>query len=131
MPILVDTSVVICALRPARKGDSNDVRVLCLSAKRLLAEKDFCLSSISLLEVLRGLKENEMPAFQQFAVRGDVRPVTAAVAERAWELLKDRGINQKVCRRCLGARDTSPCAECGANVSRQQRLNDALIVATA
>jgi ribosomal protein L40E len=60
-----------------------------------------------------------------------VEAVDGAAADLAVKLLAQRNTNEKVCSRCLGADSGHKCTKCGRSVSAQQRLNDAMIAATA
>ncbi len=132
MPAMVDTQIPIYALRTPKTRDSQEARVLTLSAQRLMqTNPTACISSLSVLEVLRGLRAAEETAFRTMLRRLDVRAVTGPVAIRAHALLLARGPREGICPRCLSTVKSSPCGRCNALVSRQQRLNDALIVATA
>lgn len=132
MSVMVDTQILIYALRAARKGDSRDVKTLSLSSQHLLATHPrACVSAISVVEVLRGLKDDEAQTFTDLLRKIEVRAVSAPISIRAHELLSARGKAETLCSKCLNTLKASPCGKCQAQISRQQRLNDALIVATA
>lgn len=132
MPVMVDTQILIYALRVARKGDPPDVKTLSLSSQHLLVTHPRAhISAISVIEVLRGLKDDEAQTFTGLLRRSEVRAVSAPISIRAHELLSARGKAETLCPKCLNTLKASPCGKCQAQISRQQRINDALIVATA
>jgi predicted nucleic acid-binding protein len=138
MPIFVDTHVLVYAISkpvPAKKMKAHEAAKLAqlqTAAKLLFGENDvIAVSAISVLEVMRGLTDDERPAFEALTTKLRIEAVTGPVAIRADALLRARGQKEKLCRRCLGSTLQTPCTTCQANVSRQQRLNDALILATA
>lgn len=132
MPVLIDTQVFVYAICVPIAGEDEQLAKLKLSAKQVTAANaDLVISSITMLEILRGLRDDAVPAFNALMAKTRVEAVTAATAERANELLRARGPNEVICEKCLGSVQSTPCSKCNRHVSRPQKLNDALILATA
>lgn len=132
MPVMVDTQILIYALHVPAKKDTQEKRALSLSSQHLLQKNPkACVSVLSVLEVLRGATPDEQKGFTAMLRNLDVRAVLTPIAVRAHELLATRSAKEKVCRKCLNALNATPCGKCEQLISRQQRLNDSLILATA
>jgi predicted nucleic acid-binding protein len=132
MPVLIDTQVFVYAICVPIVGEDEKLARLKLSAKQITAANaDLVISSITMLEILRGLRGEALPDFNALMAKTRVEAITAATAERANELLRARGPNEVICEKCLGSVQMLPCSKCNRNISRAQKLNDALILATA
>jgi hypothetical protein len=95
---MVDTNVVIYAMRTAKPDDKPDLRAMLTMSTDLLRRLDkISISAITHVEVTRALRPNERenPAVQGLFRRLHIMPVTAAAAERAVELLSHRNANEK------------------------------------
>jgi predicted nucleic acid-binding protein len=131
---MVDTNVVIYAMRTAKTSDKPDLRTMLTMSTDLLRRLDTIrISAITHVEVMRALRPSERAnhAVQALFRRLYVMPVTGAAAERAVELLAQRNANEKVCPRCLSAEKDHPCPKCNRVVASHQRVSDAMIAATA
>jgi predicted nucleic acid-binding protein len=131
---MVDTNVVIYAMRKTQTNDRPDLRTMITMSTDLLRRLDkIRISAITHVEVMRALRpaERTNPVVQALFRRLQIMPLTAAAAERAVELLLQKNVNEKVCPRCLSAENDHPCARCNRLVASHQRLADAMIAATA
>jgi predicted nucleic acid-binding protein len=128
---MVDTQVLCYAVAdPAGAGAGTPLAEMCLASKVRLARMDVVrISAVVWFEICR------MPAMRAalapFESRFFVDPFDGRVAEVAAALVEKCRNAENRCPECWAAKDAQPCKRCGANLSRQQRINDALIVATA
>lgn len=130
---MVDAHILIYACRHGRAKDNvaPDLQQKYQACAYLLRELPIIrLASVAWLEFQRGLKPLEQDALKNLRSKIRIDPIDGPVADKADQLLKARS-TPKLCPRCLNSEDSHSCGKCGRNVSSQQRLNDALIVATA
>ena len=132
-PEMVDTQVLIYASLPTRKLTHDPGLLACNESSLSLVRRlpVVRISAIAWLEFLRLLKTDERKAMEPILQKVVVERVDRRVAEFANELLRHRREKEPVCERCLGTSRSAKCPKCGKVYSAQQRLNDALIVATA
>src|SRR5579863_6739924 len=131
---MVDTNVVIYAMRSARAGDKPAFAEMLTDSKSLLRGLDAIrVSAVTVVEVMRGLRpaeranENVKALFDRFQVEA----LDGSAADLAVKLLEKRNTNEKICPRCLGSDSEHKCEKCARTASSQQRVNDAMIAATA
>jgi predicted nucleic acid-binding protein len=132
-PEMVDAQVLIYASLPTRKL-TRDAGLLALHQTSLALVRRLPVvrvSAIAWLEFLRLLRTDERTAMETVLQKVVVERMDRRVAEFADELLRHRREKEAVCDRCLGTSRSAKCPKCGKFYSAQQRLNDALIVATA
>ena len=130
--VMVDTNVLVYATRRPRAKDAPEVADLTRRAKHLIAKLDpIRISSISMLEFLRGLRADEQEAGAELLSRTEAEAVDAVIATRANELLTRRVSSLPACALCFNAKTAATCKGCKRLVGAEQRLRDALIVATA
>lgn len=132
-PEMVDTQVLIYASLPTRRPSRDPgLQALHQTSLTLLRRLPVVrVSAIAWLEYLRLLKPDERKTMQPVLDKIVVERVDRRVAEYADELLRHRREKESVCERCLSTVRSAKCPKCGRSYSAQQRLNDALIVATA
>jgi predicted nucleic acid-binding protein len=132
MPVLLDTMVVIHAIRPpTAKDPAKWVEARQRSQVVIAKENDFRLSAVSVLEIERGLRPGEQGPWAKLVAGINVLSVTGAIALHAGELLRKKQGQSSTCIKCLNAKDSHVCAKCNSLVSVQRNLHDALIAATA
>jgi predicted nucleic acid-binding protein len=133
MSEMVDTLVLIYGCRRMTGKEDLAHQQMCVTSEDLLKRLDeINISAISWLEFLRGARGKEDPEKLQ-AVERKLRVLAtdAAIARKANDLLTKREIQQKTCFVCLASALDKPCTKCGKNGSAVQRVNDAILVATA
>lgn len=129
---MVDAHVLIYAVRSVRKKDRADLQSKCAASFALLRPlQTIRISAIAWLEVLRGLKPEEQERFSQLRDHVKIAAVDASTVDRAAALLRARNQAEKLCRKCLSAEKDRSCPACKRLVAAHQRVNDALIAATA
>ena len=82
---------------------------------------------------MRGLRPAERARDDVKAIfaRFQVEAFDGSAADVAVKLLEKRNVEEKTCPRCLCSDLEHKCEGCGRTASSQQRVNDAVIVATA
>jgi predicted nucleic acid-binding protein len=131
---MVDTNVVIYAMRRPKPSDPQDLKDMLAASDALIrALPSIRVSALTVVEIQRGLRPNErsLESVRALFSRFQVEPADGAAADLAVKLLQQRNANESVCPRCLGTANDHKCARCGRVASSQQRINDALIAATA
>lgn len=132
MTAMIDTHVLIFACRSPKDRDSADLKGRIAAATALLRTLDeIRVCAVAWFEFQRFLRDEERPIFERYRGRLRIDPVDAAVAERAVALFNARRSHPTVCRECLGTRDGHVCKGCRNRVCTTQRINDALIAASA
>lgn len=128
---MVDTNVLIYACAHPRNDPLH--RSLCEKSTILVKQLEIVrLSAITWMEYQRRAKPHEQERLRSFYTKLRVLSVDARIAQVAIDLIDRRGDKkEKFCSECLSAVAWAPCSACGRNKSAQQRLNDALVVATA
>ena len=130
MPVILDTSVLIEALRAAALGSAAGQDAL--AAAHVMEEADqVVVSAIALFELECGFTEEIRRVFARWNGVLRVDDVDAAIARRAAELLKESQGAPDICDRCFGVQPSAACLHCGGQATKQRKTNDALIVATA
>ncbi len=131
---MVDTNIVIYAMRRARAADPDDLREMLASSSALIRQLSYIrVSAVTVVEVMRGLRPEERARkdVQSIFGRFQVEPVDSSAADLAVKLLEERNKGERVCPRCLCSDTEHACPKCHRTVSSQQKLNDAMIAATA
>lgn len=131
---MVDTHVVIYAMRRPKTTDPPDLaEKIAASAALLRGLAGVRIAAVTLVEIMRGLKpeERERDEVRALFARFQVEALDNSAADLAVKLLDKRRTREKVCPRCLSSELEHECPACGRIASSQQRLNDALIAATA
>ena len=131
---MVDTNVVIYAMRRQRPEDPPDLTEMLAASDALLRGLPAIrVSAVTVVEVMRGLRpeERERDDVKARFARFQVEAIDGAAADLAVKLLRQKNANEKVCPRCVGSERSHKCPACGRVASSQQRVNDALIAATA
>lgn len=129
---MLDTQVLVYAVRKPRKGDSPETVDLTRRSQALVhSQPTITISAITTMEFLRGVRPDEREAAEALLAKTEAEMVDHRVAEHAHRLMAKRVGSRRVCERCLGAHDEHPCKVCKRLVSNDQRLRDALIIATA
>jgi predicted nucleic acid-binding protein len=114
--------------------DDKDLqRRECHFASRALIERlaSVRVSAIAWAEFKRILRPAEVQRADALLKSTYIEKVDAAVVDAATKLLNDYRRVEKVCPTCYGSEESSPCKTCKRMLSRQQRLNDSFILATA
>jgi len=131
MAVMLDTCVVVDALEAALDPTTADNQLR--AALHVIENADgIVLSSLTILELELGYDGQTREVIARWGdkvVRTEV--VDAAIASRAAALLKMSQRAPDVCKRCLGVVPPTACAHCGGQATKQRKLNDAMIVATA
>jgi len=131
---MVDTNVVIYAMRMHRKDDDDLLVEMTTDSVAALRSLDvLVVSAVTVTEIMRGMRPDELERNDIQAVLSSwtVLSLDAPAAAFAAELLSKRGEAEKTCRRCLIAAKDHKCPLCGNAVPASKRINDAMIVATA
>ncbi len=129
---MVDTMVLIYGMRTARPKDAPAVLSMMQKSKHLLRQySPLRVSVISTLEFLRGLKPADEAAARPLLDGLMGEAVSPAAAQRASDLLSKRVYTKHACHECSNLLVGHPCKKCGKHVASVQRMNDALITATA
>lgn len=136
MKQMLDTHILSLALSTSSEGDPvrfREERQACEQLVRSL--EGIRMSAIAWVEFLRAINRATGQPFSEalgeLATLVRVEAVDPRVSVRAAELLNKHRQREDVCRRCLNVDVVAPCPQCGSVASHQQRLNDAIIVATA
>lgn len=128
---MVDTQILVYAIRGVRPNDPDHVQALCGDSRTLIkALPRIWVCAFAWTEVLRfSPKEEEKLAALNGKIR--VQHVDRKMAETAARLLRDHHPREKVCARCGASKTIVPCKLCNLVSSAQMRFSDALIAATA
>jgi hypothetical protein len=101
------------------------------SSRVLLDRIDAVLSSVSLTEFVRVMGPENEAAVRYVEKSIHVIGLQRGAAQLAGSLLNQLRRRQDICPRCFNARDSAACPGCQRQVSAQQKIIDAMIVATA
>lgn len=142
---MIDTMVLIYAMSdigkrpPSRaerrqKIDDEKLSLMVEASKKLLKRHPTVIvSAVSVIEFMRRIREHERVPYESILPHLEVLPVDLPVANKASALLRDRDGDPsvKVCRRCLNSTKDTECVGCKLRISSYQRINDAIVAATA
>ncbi len=131
-PSMVDTQVLSFAIVAETPTDPDTARTQRDATALVKSLGEIRVSSDVVLELMRGpptvvAKVRRSGILDQLYVE----PVDAAVSLFAAELLEKARNRKDACPRCFNITGATACPKCGQQVSHQQKMNDALIVATA
>jgi hypothetical protein len=127
---IVDSNVLIYAIRAPRREDTEVHRQMCRDSKSLLMTMDSIgVSAITITEVFPYLTPAELaePVFQKLHVFG----LGPAASQEASRVIRAKLGSPDTCRSCLGLIEPRACKKCKLSVGRQQALNDIYVYATA
>jgi predicted nucleic acid-binding protein len=124
---MVDTMVLSYAFVAEAPVDDDHKQKKQASQVLLMSMEVVRVSAITWIELCRVVEPESLgPLREQILVEA----VDAAIAEQAARILNKFRASEDVCRKCLSSTRSGRCA-CGRVVSRHQKVNDALILATA
>jgi hypothetical protein len=132
MKAMVDTHVLILGCRTPKPKDDERIKAKCAAARALLVQlPEIRLSAVAWFEFNRALRDHERTWLERLRGKLFVEAVDVRVIDRAVDLFNKRRKVTAICRECLGALVSHPCKGCGNAVASTQRINDAIIVASA
>lgn len=131
MGSMVDTCVLAYATRRHPK-DTNELIARRQDCRALLRELDSILiSPITHTEFFPYLTREERREHADTLSKLDQVEMDALAGQIATELITKHLQRLGLCRRCWNVKKPGKCKACGNSVSRQQRLNDFYIAASA
>ncbi|WP_441287247.1 type II toxin-antitoxin system VapC family toxin [Sorangium sp. KYC3313] len=141
---MVDTQIMLYAFYlEGKRGPSKSrqheldkhleqARAKCEASSELLRRLGkFYISAISITELCRHMMPDEMEWFSGVSSKLDVVAFDGRVAIEAARLVRVRNLKEKLCSHCLNAIAQHPCKVCRRLVASHQRINDAMIAASA
>jgi predicted nucleic acid-binding protein len=130
---MLDANVMVyAAAELADPVQYSDMHRMQLASKRLLSSNaDLSISAVAWAEVLRNVTPDRRKALEPYSSKMVVVPFDAQAAECAAALLDKYRRLEDVCDWCLGVKHGGPCKKCERSLSRQQKVNDAFIIAVA
>jgi len=132
---MVDTQILIYATyTSAKKSKDAEITTRHQTSLELLQRLPAVrVSAVAWFEFLRGLRADERKKMEPILAKVVVERFDGPIAEVANELLLKRTGSREgpACMRCLSTKNSETCPKCSRTYSAQQRLNDAIIVATA
>ena len=130
---MIDTLILIYASRRMTGKESAAHKQMCDASEALLKRlPEVAISAVSWFEFTRGAAGHEDPKkLQAIEEKLLVLALDRPIATKASQLMRTRQILEKSCAVCLGAGKERVCTKCTRVSSTVQRINDALMVATA
>jgi predicted nucleic acid-binding protein len=131
---MIDTMVLIYATRGVRPNDPDHRKAMIEASIDLVDHSPVLIvSALTIVEYMRGLRPtDDAKRVQDILARSTSLAVDGRVAKRAADLLQQRlRAPPSACVECLALMSDKGCATCKRMGSGYQRINDALIVATA
>jgi len=119
------------AVRPIGPQTPKDLCRMQNASAVLLRNIEAAASAVSWAELARLLGPQGRPLLDRLERSMTVIGLHRGAARLASELLHRLRKSQDICPRCFSALDSASCPGCHRQVSAQQRIADALIVATA